>query len=122
MTETMKRARESIEIMQTRYQQQSDKNRRTDPGYNPGDKVLIKTHLQSKKDQLFTAKLAPKRDGPYVILQKTGAATYEVASLEDEGKSIGTYHTVDITPFKDADDDQAQPVYPIRRRGRPKKQ
>lgn len=122
LTETVKRVQESIEIMQNRNQQQSDKNRRTDPGYNPGDKVLIKTHLQSKKDQLFTAKLAPKRDGPYVILQKTGAATYEIASLEDEGKSIGTYHTVDITPFKEKDDDQAQPVYPIRRRGRPKKQ
>lgn len=105
-------------------QQQSDQKRRPDPGYNPGDKVLIKMHLLGKKDQQFTAKLAPKRDGPYVILQRTGAATYEIATANEPDKPIGTYHIADITPFKENEetDQEPQPQCPIRKRGRTKKQ
>lgn len=124
LTETFQRVRENVEKMQNRNQSQSDANRRPDPGYQPGDRVLIKTHLQSNKDRNFTAKLAPKRDGPYIILQKVGAATYEIASTQDSSKPIGTYHTSDITPFKETDDNTTtvQPTYPLRSRGRPKKQ
>lgn len=123
IADTIKRVQENVEVIQNKNQQQSDQNRRPDPGYAPGDKVLIKTHLLSKKDKQFTAKLAPKRDGPYVILQKVGAATYEIASIEDEDKSIGVYHTADITPYNEGTDEQTiQPIYPIRKRGRPKKQ
>lgn len=123
LSETIKRVQESVERMQNRNQQQSDQNRRPDPGYQPGEKVLVKTHLLSNKDKQFTNKLAPKRDGPYVILQKVGAATYEIGSTDEEGKTIGTYHTSDITPFEEnSDGEPAQPSYPIRRRGRPKKQ
>lgn len=125
LTDTFKQVQENVERMQIRNQHQSDQHRRPDPGYNPGDQVLIKTHLQSNKEKNFTAKLAPKRDGPYKILQKIGAATYEVGNANDN-QIVGVYHSADITPYKSNDETEEpttnQPTYPLRKRGRPKKQ
>lgn len=121
LAESLRQAKETNELIQIRNQKYSDKHRRPDPGYTTGQKVLITTHTQSKKDQNFTSKLAPKRDGPYIILQKVGTTRYDIASLKEPEKSIGIFHTSAITPFIENEVLPVEPIIPIRKRGRPPK-
>ncbi|KAL3281172.1 hypothetical protein HHI36_004390 [Cryptolaemus montrouzieri] len=79
--------------------------RRPDPTYKPGDKVLVTSHLLSKKKQHITAKILPKRDGPYTI-------------PDDPEILLGTYHTSALKPYR-GDAEDTQPVYLLRKRGRP---
>lgn len=115
--DTLRAAREVTEKTQQNNQNATDKKRREDPGFTTGDKVWIKAHPLSKAANQFTAKFAPKRDGPYIILQKRGPASYEVG--DKDGKLIGTYHTSSISKCSVPDD--IEPAIERRRRGRPKK-
>lgn len=143
IADTLKQARETTEATQARNQAYTDRKRRADPGYKPGDKVWVATHRQSKAAKQYTAKFAPKRDGPYVILQRHGPASYEIANLDNPTVSIGTRHTSALTlantneqPIATSSDKTIAtsaptaananktilvPVNPIRKRGRPRK-
>jgi len=43
-------------------------HRREGVNFQPGEKVLIDVHALNKASLGFSAKFAPRRDGPYVIL------------------------------------------------------
>lgn len=122
LANTLQEAKENTEAMQNRNRTQFDPKRRADPGYNPGDKVLVTTHAQSNAAKQFTAKLAPKRDGPYIILKQHGPASYAVAHPSVPSIPVGTFHTSMLSRYHDNDEDSTVPVMPIRRRGRPSKQ
>jgi hypothetical protein len=49
--------------------------------FNEGDLVLLQGHPLSNKDKGFSAKLAPERDGPYVILRKLNPLNYELGQV-----------------------------------------
>ncbi|GFT43619.1 uncharacterized protein TNCV_3362501 [Trichonephila clavipes] len=60
----------------------------------------------------------PHRDGPYVILTQRSPSSYEIASLDNPGESIGVYHTSALTS---CNNDKVKPLIPLRKRGRPPK-
>lgn len=122
MADTLTKARESTESTQDRNREYTDPKRRADPGYEPGDKVMVTCHPLSKASKQFSAKLAPKRDGPYVILQKHGPTSYEVANPAHPTIPVGTYHTSMLTTYRGQPDEPLpEPEQQIRRRGRPRK-
>lgn len=124
LEESLKIARENVENAQNRNRNYFDPKRRVDPGYTKGDKVLVKSHPRSIQAKQFTARFAPKRDGPYLILRKHGSASYEVSSMENPDIPIGTFHTSMLYPFREITGNEASalaPIQPIRKRGRPKK-
>lgn len=113
-------ARDNIEIMQDNNRRRANIKRRPDPGYKIGDLVLVETHPISNQEKLFSAKFAPRHDGPYVIINKHGSSIYEVANTREPGKSIGRFHTSAIAKFEKRGDETPDPMAPIRRRGRPR--
>lgn len=121
IADTLQRVKENTEISQIRNQKYTDHGRRPDPGYQPGDRVWVKTHHLSNAAKQFTSKFAPRRDGPYVVLQQHGPASYEISNPANPGVPIGTHHTSNLTPVSTTDDKPLQPVHPIRKRGRPRK-
>ncbi|GFT01069.1 uncharacterized protein TNCV_4054631 [Trichonephila clavipes] len=60
----------------------------------------------------------PRRDGPYLILTQRSPSSYEIASLDNPGVSLGVYHTSALTPFNN---DKVKPLIPLRKRGCPPK-
>lgn len=122
LADTLKSSKENIEQIQDRNRKYTDAKRRPDPGYQPGDKVWVTTHILSNAAKKFSAKLSPKRDGPYMILQRKVAASYEVASLETPTEVAGVFHTSALSMFHGETNTNLVPVNPIRKRGRPRKQ
>ncbi|KOB68157.1 Retrovirus-related Pol polyprotein from transposon 17.6 [Operophtera brumata] len=114
-------AKENTEIMQDSNRARSNMKRRVDPGYKIGDLVLVETHPISRQENNFSAKLAPRRDGPYTIMKKHASSIYEIAKVDEPDKPIGKYHTSAITKYEARDDQTPAPIIPIRQRGRPKK-
>lgn len=114
-------AKENIEHNLDTNRQRANVKRRPDPGYKKGDLVLVESHTLSNVDKQFASKLAPRRDGPYIILRKLGNSTYEIAHTDEPNKSIGKYHTSAITKFEMRDNNLPKPINPIRQRGRPRK-
>lgn len=114
-------AKANIEEMQDNNRQRVNLRRRPDPGYEIGDLVLVETHPISSQQKQFSAKFAPRRDGPYVIIKKHGSCIYEVANIHEPEKTIGRYHSSAISKFEKRNEEIPAPIQPIRRRGRPKK-
>lgn len=121
LADTLDDAHRTADQQQDTRKVYADATRRPSPEYCPGDFVWVATHLLSRIKDRFSSKLAPKRDGPYLILREQGAATYEVASMEDPATPIGTYHASALTPFTGRPEDLV-PLHPIRKRGRPRKE
>ncbi|CAK9811642.1 Activity-regulated cytoskeleton associated protein 1 [Anthophora quadrimaculata] len=122
LAETLQRARETLDHAQERQKEHADRKRRPDPGYQPGDLIWVNTHLLSNAEKGITSKFIPKRDGPYIILRKVGATSYEVAARNKPSEPLGTYHTSALTPCNVEDAKLPDtPVAPLRRRGRPRK-
>ncbi|GFT45629.1 transposon Tf2-8 polyprotein [Trichonephila clavipes] len=96
----------------------ADKKRKTAPRYQPGEHVFVASHPLSNAAQGRSAKLMPRRDGPYVILIQRSPSSYEIASLDNPGEPLGVYHTSALTPCTN---DKVKPLIPLRKRGRPPK-
>lgn len=123
LAETLIKAREVQEMKEESRKAYVDKHRREQPHYQPGDLVLVTLHPVSKGTQGTTAKFAPRRDGPYVILNKHGPTSFKVASPNEPTKPIGLYHVSALTPYKGKSlETVPEPVQPLRRRGRPRKE
>lgn len=112
-------AKENNEKSQQTNQQYIDTKRSKDFDFKIGDLVWVKTHLPSKASKRFTAKFAPKRDGPYTILRKHGPASYEIGDQNNNNEIIGKHHSSALTPCQQAE--CVQPIYPKAKRGRPRK-
>ncbi|KAJ0169627.1 hypothetical protein K1T71_014812 [Dendrolimus kikuchii] len=93
--------------------------------YKIGDLVLLSLHPISKASKGITAKFAPRRDGPYQIMKQHGPASYQIATTSTPDKPIGIYHASALTPFHNQEEEDVtpipEPVRPLRKRGRPRK-
>ncbi|GFX99387.1 transposon Tf2-11 polyprotein [Trichonephila clavipes] len=76
-----------------------DKSRRPSPNYKVNDLVWVKLHPLSKTSQNRSAKLMPRRDGPYIVLSQRSITTFVVASCDKPDEPLDVYHTSALTPF-----------------------
>lgn len=125
LADTLKEARETWEKEQDRHKQYTDRHRRPSTEFQTGDYVWVTSHALSSKLKQFSQKLAPRRDGPYIITHRHGPCSYQVASPTQPGASLGIYHVSALTPYHSEGTgppaDPPAPIQPIRRRGRPRK-
>ena len=117
MADDLKISNEFQEKMQKKNKDYVDQTKRPQTSIEIGDQVLVKTHILSNAKQATTAKFVPKRDGPYTVVQKKGSSLFVIAAEDAVDKPIATVHVSDITLVKNH---QSQPLYPMRKRGRPK--
>ncbi|GFX24081.1 hypothetical protein TNCV_2435741 [Trichonephila clavipes] len=110
--------REVVEEQQDSRKFYADKKRKAAPTYQPGEHVFVASHPLRNAAQGRSAKLMPRRDGPYVILTQRSPSSYEIASLDNPGVPLGVYHTSALTP---CNIDEVKPLIPLRKRGRPSK-
>ncbi|GFX17537.1 integrase catalytic domain-containing protein [Trichonephila clavipes] len=96
----------------------ADKKRKAAPTYQPVEHVFVASHPLSNTAQGRSAKLMPRRDGPYMILKQRSPSSYEIASLDNPGEPVGVYHTSALTP---CNIDKVKPLIPLRKSGRPPK-
>ncbi|GFW96977.1 integrase catalytic domain-containing protein [Trichonephila clavipes] len=90
--------REVVEQQQDGRKFYADKKRKAAPTYQPGGYVFVASHPLSNAAQGRSAKLMPRRDGPYVILTRRSPSSYEIASLDNPGEPLGVYHTSALAP------------------------
>jgi hypothetical protein len=64
------------------------------------------------------SKLAPRRDGPYIVLQQNGPTSYVLAARDKPAEPLGTYHVSQLTPYLESEDAAPKPIHPIKKRGR----
>ncbi|GFW13001.1 hypothetical protein TNCV_3329331 [Trichonephila clavipes] len=114
----MSQIKENIEMNQDRQKTYADKSRRPSPNYKVNDLVWVKLHPLSKASQNRSAKLMPRRDGPYIVLSQRSPTTFVVASCDKPDEPLGVYHTSALTPFLNGTETQS-PVVPLKKRGRP---
>ncbi|GFT81912.1 gag-Pol polyprotein [Trichonephila clavipes] len=69
-------------MSQDRQKTYADKSRRPSPNYKVNDLVWVKLHPLSKASQNRSAKLIPRRDGPYIVLSQRSPTTFVVASCD----------------------------------------
>ena len=114
---TLKFVKETEEKMQDKNKEYADRKRKPQVKIDVGDHVLVSTNILSNKDNLVSSKLVPRRDGSYVVLATKGSSCYTVASLEKPNEPLATYHASDLVLYTGKPD---KPIYPLRKRGRPK--
>ncbi|KAH9637830.1 hypothetical protein HF086_005488 [Spodoptera exigua] len=122
LADTLKRAKEVQENKEEKRKKWTDDRRRPAPAFQPGDLVLVAAHVLSNAARYHTAKLAPRRDGPYVILRRHGPCSYEVAHPADPKTPLGSYHSSALSLYQGSASNPPNPERPLRRRGRPRKQ
>ncbi len=90
-----------------RQKRNYDKNRR-EVVFEERDRVWMRTHPYSKAEKFFSAKIAPKWQGPYRIVQRLGPLNYEIV-LEDNGEDKRVVHVSRLKPcFPSAKELEAQ--------------
>lgn len=121
LSRVLQEARDTQERAQDRNKHYVDKGRRP-ATFEVGDKVLVSTHVLSNAKTAYTAKFAPKRDGPYVVVKCCSPTTYEIATLQRPDKTLGKYHVSCLTNYvnQDEGDEIPEPVRELRGRGRPR--
>ncbi|GFV28931.1 transposon Tf2-11 polyprotein [Trichonephila clavipes] len=82
---------------------------------------LFTRNDRSKTSQNRSAKLMPRKDGPYIVLSQRYPTTFVVASCDKPDEPLGVYHSSALTPFLNGTETQS-PVVPLKKRGRPRKQ
>lgn len=121
MAKTMVKAQEVQEMNEENRKEYADKHRRVDFGYSIGDLVMVTTHPVSNAVRGISAKFAPRRDGPYMIIKKHGPASYEVANPKEPEIALGVYHSSALKPYTSNQAEIPEPAHPLKKRGRPKK-
>lgn len=124
LTNAIAESKENIERQQDIRKTEKDDKRQEGDTFISGDLVLLKTHVLSNASKGVSAKLMPKHDGPYVIVNKVSPTTYILAHYRKQEEIVGKYHISQLKRYHARDDEQAevcQPVAPKRKRGRPRK-
>ncbi|KAL0821643.1 hypothetical protein ABMA28_005084 [Loxostege sticticalis] len=122
LANTLKQVKEIHEMKEEQRKEYVDKKRKESPKYKNGDLVMVDSHVLSSSSKGFSAKLAPRRDGPYLILRNHGPSSFEIADPNDPGKSLGLYHSSALRPFQGSRSAPLPaPAAPLRKRGRPRK-
>ncbi|GFX94768.1 integrase catalytic domain-containing protein [Trichonephila clavipes] len=80
--------REVVEEQQDSRKFYADKKRKAAPTYQPGEHVFVASHPLSNAAEGRSAKLMPRRDGPYVILIQRSPSSYEIGSLDNPGNLL----------------------------------
>jgi hypothetical protein len=75
--------------------------RRRPVEYPVGGQVWKRNFALSNAAANFTAKLAPKFNGPYTVKKKVSPLVYEL--MDAAGKSIGRWHVKDMKPLAEAE-------------------
>ncbi|GBM90513.1 Gag-Pol polyprotein [Araneus ventricosus] len=88
----MSQTKENIEKSQDRRKAYADKSRKPSPNFKTDDLVWVKLHPLSKANQSKSAKLMPRKDGPYVILSQKSPTTFVIASCDKPDVPLGAYH------------------------------
>lgn len=71
--------------------------RRRDVRYEIGQEVWHRNHVLSDASKYFSAKLAPRYTGPFVIYRKVSPWTYELR--DPQGRHGGTWNVKDLKPY-----------------------
>jgi transposase InsO family protein len=71
-----------------------------------GDKVLLKSHFLSNASRGFSAKLAPRREGPFLVTHKISDTIFDLIS-EETGQIVRKVHINEITPYLESIDQDA---------------
>lgn len=79
--------------------------RRRDVSYNVNDRVWRKNYPVSNAARYYSAKLASKYVGPFVIRRRVSPWTYDLITLD--GKAAGTWNVKDLKPWHEDVEDQA---------------
>ena len=69
--------------------------------YNVGDYVLIKTCNLPNAEQGLTSKFLALYEGPFIITQKRGSATYVIADFNENQR--GLFHQHQLRPYHGAE-------------------
>jgi len=72
-----------------------------------GDKVLLKSHFLSDGASGFSSKLAPKREGPYLVTNKVSSKSFDLKCLAS-GQVVNKAHINELTPYYDPIDHESQ--------------
>jgi len=72
--------------------------------FKVGDKVWLKTHFLSDASKGFSAKLAPKREGPYEVTKIITKNIYDLAFILT-GQKVYKVHINELSPFLELDQD-----------------
>lgn len=89
--------RKRVVIRQTRNAKYYN-TRRKDAHFASGNLVWVRTHPLSKANEKFSAKLAPKWDGPATIVRKLGPVNY-LLRWNDPPNRLDTVHVVNLKPY-----------------------
>ncbi|KAG8232681.1 hypothetical protein J437_LFUL009928 [Ladona fulva] len=118
----LKEAKEKQQTEQDQQKKAGDQKRRVNPDFQIGDKVLVNLHPINRAQQGFSSKLAPRRDGPYVVVAKKSPSSFQIARVDNPGTPVGVYHASALHPFTPTyEEGTPLPVHPLRKRGRPRR-
>ncbi|KAK9709956.1 RNase H-like domain found in reverse transcriptase [Popillia japonica] len=70
--------------------------RRRNVAYEVGDQVYRRNYVQSDAANFYSAKLAPRYIGTFVVARRISPWMYELADLD--GKRLGNWHAKDLKP------------------------
>jgi len=85
-------------------------NRRTKARhFEIGSKVMLKTHFLSDASKGFSAKLAPKREGPFEVVKVVTDNIYDLVSLST-GQKVFKVHINELSPFLELEIEDVQSI------------
>ena len=87
-------------VDESRQKQEKHYNRgRRDVRFNVGDRVLRKTHFLSDAVKKFNAKLAPKFEGPFEIIETLSPTVYVLGQGEGSNRRIAKVHVSELKRY-----------------------
>ncbi|GFT14097.1 uncharacterized protein NPIL_349391 [Nephila pilipes] len=92
-------AKEVLQEQQDKCKSFADQKRRPASSYTSGDLVVVTKPNQTNKNAGVTSKFMPRRDGPFVIVERKSPVSYSVANTDSLQLPVGVYHSSALTPF-----------------------
>ncbi|GFU18677.1 transposon Ty3-G Gag-Pol polyprotein [Nephila pilipes] len=93
-------AKKVLQEQQDKRKSFVDKKRRPALSYSSGDLVLVTKPNKSNKNARVTSKFMPRRDGPFVIVERKSPVSYFVANTDSPQLPGEVYYISALTPFQ----------------------